>query len=320
MKILVVTNMLPVPSRPSYGIFVQEQVEDLRQLGLDVSVLFIDASSRRANYLRGVARLRVACDRVAPDLVHAHYGLTGAVAVTQRSAPVVTTFHGSDSNGSIRWQRSVSWIVARLCTPIFVSDELASSLGCSHGSVIPAAVDLDTFQPIERDEARRALGWRVDQPVALLPGSRLHKVKGAEFFDRVLEEARRSVPNLQGASLEGLTRKQVALHMNAADVIVMTSLFEGSPVAVKESLACLTPVVSVRVGDVERLLAGLPGCAVVQREPTAAAAALEAALEAGRSRPIQLRERVAAYGRPVTARRVVDVYRATLGVRTNRCQ
>ena len=64
-------------------------------------------------------------------------------------------------------------------------------------------------------------------------------------------------------SLEGFSREQVAKVMNAVDVTLMTSDFEGSPVAVKESLACMTPVVSVPVGDLPELLEGLPGCAIV---------------------------------------------------------
>ena len=51
--------------------------------------------------------------------------------------------------------------------------------------------------------------------------------------------------------------------MNAVDVTLLTSDWEGSPGAVRESLACQTPVVSVPVGDVPNVLSGLPGCAVM---------------------------------------------------------
>ena len=33
-----------------------------------------------------------------PDIIHAHYGLSGLLANLQRSVPVVTTYHGSDIN------------------------------------------------------------------------------------------------------------------------------------------------------------------------------------------------------------------------------
>ena len=65
------------------------------------------------------------------DLVHAHYGLTGMVALAQRSVPTVVTFHGSDTgNPRVKWQAWVSWIVARRTTPVFVSRDGARRLGC----------------------------------------------------------------------------------------------------------------------------------------------------------------------------------------------
>jgi glycosyltransferase involved in cell wall biosynthesis len=98
--------------------------------------------------------------------------------------------------------------------------------------------------------------------------------------------------------------------MNAADVTVVTSMWEGAPVVVKESLACQTPVVSVAVGDVSEVVAGLPGCAVVQRDPDALANAVERALRS--ERHPRVRGAMEVYGRPSIARRVLRVYRRLL--------
>ena len=111
MRVLVLTNMFPSASKPAYGVFVRDQVEDLRALGVDVEVLAIAGDETRLNYARAVSELRRALARRPADLVHAHYGLAGAVALTQGRVPVVTTFHGSDTY--IWWHRAVSWVVAR---------------------------------------------------------------------------------------------------------------------------------------------------------------------------------------------------------------
>ena len=48
--------MYPVPEEPTLGIFVQEQVESLRRLGVDVDVFFVNGRRHRRNYLTGFLR------------------------------------------------------------------------------------------------------------------------------------------------------------------------------------------------------------------------------------------------------------------------
>jgi glycosyltransferase involved in cell wall biosynthesis len=314
----VVTNMYPTEVEPLFGLFVRDQVDDLRRLGVDVSVLSFDGRSRKRKYLEAVQRLRTTLRRDRYDIVHAHYGLSGAVASFQFATPVVTTFHGSDA--WVPWQRRVSQIVARRTQPIAVAPVIASSLGVRDAPVIPCAVDLDLFAPADRTEARQALGWPNDAKCILFPAARndrtKQKRKRVDLFDATVERLRRSVPGVFAASLDGLSRQQVALAMNAADVAVLTSLWEGSPVGVRESLACQTPVVSVVVGDVCDVLAGLPGCAIVPRDPKALAKAVDGALAAGRDS--RLRESLRPYGRQPIAERVVSVYRRLLDGRSFR--
>jgi teichuronic acid biosynthesis glycosyltransferase TuaC len=308
VKVLVVTNMYPTPAEPWFGCFVREQVEDLQRLGVEIEVLAFDGRRRRSAYFSAARRLPRRLGEEPFDLVHAHYGLTGALVAAQRRVPVVTSFYGSDT--VVPWQRAISWLVARSTTPIFVSREAARRLGYTRALIVPTAVDLDLFQPLERREARRALRWPEEGRYVLLPGARRNPVKGAALFDRVVERAWRTVPDLEPVSLEGFSRRQVALVMSAVDVTLMTSLWEGSPVAVKESLASLTPVVSVAVGDVPELLAGLPGCTVAARDADALAAGVLRAVEAPRDP--SLRERVQPFSRPRIAERILAAYRTTL--------
>jgi glycosyltransferase involved in cell wall biosynthesis len=312
IRVLVLTNMYPTEKEPDFGCFVKDQVDDLRRLGVDLSVLAFDGRSCKRRYLAALPHLREALRRDRSDIVHAHYGLSGAIAALQLAAPVVTTFHGSDA--SVSWQRRLSRLVARVTQPIAVAPIVAANLGIPDAPVIPCAVDLDLFAPIDRVEARRALGWPIAGPCVLFPGARNDRSKVSnkrvDVFDAVVERLRRSEPGVVAASLDGLSRKQVALAMNAADVIVVTSMWEGAPVVVKESLACQTPVVSVAVGDVSEVVARLPGCAVVERDPDALANAVERALRS--ERHPRVREAMQVYGRPSIARRVLHVYRHLL--------
>lgn len=300
--------MYPTAARPTFGIFVKEQAEDLRRLGCEIDLRVVRGEESPANYVRAMATVRSVVKEARYDVVHAHYGLTGAVALAQRQHPVVVTFHGSDCNGAAPWQTAVSWVVSRLATPIFVSEPLSAALGLPGAAVIPAAVDVDRFAPIPREQARAALGWSGEGPYVLLPGSRGEQRKRADLFDAALNAARVEHPGMRGTSLENLSREQVALTMNAVDAVLMTSNYEGSPVAIKEALACCTPVVSVPVADVPQLIDGLPGCGIAPRDPAKLAVELRRALVGERS-PL-LRERVLPFSRQRIAAEVQRVYEA----------
>ena len=309
MKVLCFTNMYPTEAEPWAGCFVRDLVEDVRALGTDVEVLAFDGRKRKRAYAEAGVMLRRALRGGRFDLVHAHYGLTGVVALGQRNVPTIVTFHGSDT-GTIPWQGWLSWFVARLTTPVFVSRDGARRLGCSNAVVIPAGVDVDLFQWRPAAEARRSLGWPEHGRLVLLPGARANPRKGAPLFDLTVRELRRRVPDVAPVSLEGFRRDQAADVMNAVDVTLMTSDFEGSPVSIKESLACMTPVVSVPVGDVPELLEGLPGCAVAPRDPTALAEAVLAAFDTGGDPA--LRRRAERLARHRIAERTVAVYESVL--------
>src|SRR5207248_8406850 len=129
----------------------------------DVEVLAFDARNDVTQYARAIPRVRQLARTGRFDLLHAHYGLSGAVALTQRSVPVVTTFHGSDT-GYVAWQRIVSAVVARRAVPIFVHRAGARHLWCHNGYVIPAGVDTELFVPVDCSAARRKLGWSENGP------------------------------------------------------------------------------------------------------------------------------------------------------------
>jgi teichuronic acid biosynthesis glycosyltransferase TuaC len=308
VRVLVLTNMYPSESEPYAGIFVHEQVQDLRALGVEIDVLHFNGRTHWFEYVRAMASVRSTVRRNRYDIAHAHYGLTGAVALAQRRVPVVTTFHGSDT-GYIPWQARVSRVVARHTTPVFVSRANSLSLSVP-GAVVPVGVDTEVFRPLPRDVARRRLGWDPGGRYVLFPGAPSRRVKRYDLFQAAFALVESSSPEAKAILFDGYERRQAPLVMNAIDCLLMTSDSEGSPVTVKEALACETPVVSVAVGDVDEVISGLPGCAVVERDPAKLAAAVLAAMSAPRSSA--LRERAQLYERKGLASRLVDLYEELL--------
>ena len=67
--------------------------------------------------------------------------------------------------------------------------------------------------------------------------------------------------------LRGVSHEEVSIWFNASDVVLLTSLQEGSPNVIKEALACNVPIVSVAVGDVPERIDGIDGCHIALPDP-----------------------------------------------------
>jgi teichuronic acid biosynthesis glycosyltransferase TuaC len=103
--------------------------------------------------------------------------------------------------------------------------------------------------------------------------------------------------------------------MNACHAMVLTSLWEGSPNVVKESMACNLPIVSVHAGDVSEVIDGCEGCFIVPRKAEAIADKLKQILVS----PVrtQGRERIRYLEMQKVARQIIDVYNAVLRQKFN---
>jgi teichuronic acid biosynthesis glycosyltransferase TuaC len=60
-------------------------------------------------------------------------------------------------------------------------------------------------------------------------------------------------------TVSGIPNSELPFYYNAADVLILTSLWEGSPNVIKEAMACNCPIVSTDVGDVRSILGETEG-------------------------------------------------------------
>ena len=280
-RILVLTNMYPdPPRRPVLGIFVKEQVESLRQLGLDVDVLFVDGPGNKLNYALGFIRLWARLLRKKYDLIHAHYVFSAAIALAQPRLPVVTTFHsGEVLLGS--FQRILSQQVSkRVRLNIAVSEEVRTKLN-GKTCVIPCGVDTTRFFPADKDAARKRLSLPTDKRLVLFAAA-MRPEKRFELVKASCSILKERMPNSELVVLTNQPPELVPVFMNACDVLVLASQKEGSPQVVKEALACNLPVVSTNVGDVEDLIGDVPGCRIAEPNATDIADKLHQVLAAGK--------------------------------------
>jgi glycosyltransferase involved in cell wall biosynthesis len=237
--------------------FVLEQAESLRRLGIEIEYFGIIGKGI-CGYLRNRKRLIKAIKEFSPDLIHAHYGLSGLFANLQRKIPVITTFHGSDIH-SCGYLLFLSKLCMRLSVyNIFVSKRLFNIADYKNRNydIISCGVDVSCFYPMFKHEARKQLNWTDDGKYILFSGSFQNKIKNSMLAKRAVD----IVGNCNLIELKGYTRKEVNLRMNACNMLLMTSYREASPMVIKEAMACNKPIVTVKVGDVEEVIDNTLGC------------------------------------------------------------
>lgn len=299
MKVLIVASN----NKGCYAPFVVEQVEALRNGGCEVDFFGVSGKGL-SGYLKNRAALKNKIKAFQPDVIHAHYGLSGLLANLQRKVPVVTTYHGSDVNDPKVFR--FSQMAMRLSAwNIFVSrgimDKAKATKKCS---LIPCGVAMEKLQPLDKTEAREAMKLLPDKKYVLFASAFDNMVKNAPLARKAVEGS-----EIELLELKGYTREEVNRLLCAVDALLMTSVNEGSPQVIKEAMACGCPIVSVDVGDVKERLEGLDGCFVAQsREPQELAELLQKALSfEGRT---EGRERLVADGldNQSIARRIVEIY------------
>ena len=93
MRILVIAS----DKNGHFAPFIEEQITALQACGVEI-IRYGVTGKGITGYLRELPALRRAIRQYRPNLIHAHYGLSGLLANLQRCVPVVTTYHGSDIN------------------------------------------------------------------------------------------------------------------------------------------------------------------------------------------------------------------------------
>ena len=298
MKILIVCSRNSGKIAP----FIQEQGDALSQLGVEIAYFPIEGKGL-CGYLKNKKRLLSKINEFMPDLIHAHYGLSGLLANLQRKIPVITTYHGSDINNTKILPLSRLNMILSVHN-IFVSEKnRLKSNQTRNQSLIPCGVDTNFFKP--QDKARKIFDLNEDKKYILFAGAFANSVKNSAL-------AKSAVSLLNDVcliELQGYSREEVALLINAVDVVLLTSFTEGSPQIIKEAMACNCPIVSVPVGDIENVISGTAGCFISTYKPTDIADKLKQALEYGKR--TEGRERILSLGldREAVAKQILSVYK-----------
>lgn len=236
--------------------FVYEQAVSLKNNGIDVDYFLIKGRGF-GGYIRNYPKMIKKIKAFKPNIVHAHYGLSGMLAVLQRKVPVIVTFHGSDINES-GIEKVFSKMAIRLSKfNIFVSTKLAKKAGVKNKySIVSCGVDMHYAIMLDKTECRKKLGLNIKDKYILFSSSFDNPVKNYKLAQQAVSK----IENAKLLQLINYSREEVNLLMNACDLLLITSFNESGPLVVKEAIACGCPVVSTDVGDVKEIIGDINGC------------------------------------------------------------
>ncbi len=262
ISVLHITNNYPTSNFPIYGIFVKEQIDSLAVNGIKSTVFFINGREcGKLEYAKSYIRLIRLLLHNKYDIIHCHHVYSGVLFLLTgfffRNHSIISYQNPPEYEGG----KLVFEIILRIFDKIIVKDKLRND---RENKIIylPNGVDIDFFTPINKEIARQKLSLELDKKYVLFFDSNNKKrtQKRIDRFLQVINELRNDgFSNLEPLILTNTPRNIIPLYLNAADLYLLTSDFEGSPNAVKECMACNLKVVSTPVGNVVKLLSDVDG-------------------------------------------------------------
>lgn len=303
--------------------------------------------------LAGLRAARAIIRHSAPDIVHGHgsraafYARLADPSARQRMIYTVHGIHADRSGSPLRrFASTVAERALRRRTAHFVCvSEADARHGAEIGLLDPARTTvvyngIESIAPVAPGGFRDELGITEGTPLALAVG-RYSQPKDHPTLLRAWALVHERMPDavlalIGGGELGPATRALVtSLGLGSsvrfvaprpdlvpaytdADVLALSSLWEGLPYVVLEALACGTPVVSTDVDGIpEAVTHGVSGLLVPPAQPEALGAALVSLLgDPSRARGMGEAGRAAVAERFGLARMIdelADVYRGILG-------
>lgn len=242
---------------------------------------------RRGLDVRMIPRMARAIRDFRPQVVHSHspHVLRYAIPAVLLSArcPIVHTLHNmaereTDLPGAILQFLAFRAGVAPVAIGHAVAESIRRLYRLAPRVVIPNGIPVSEFEAPPRvgQELRGTLALPPDAPVFIAVGRLCEQKNHAALLDALASDRLRALGShlliagdgeLRGALEETTrslrlgdrvhflgTRRDIPRLLHAADVFVLSSLWEGNPLSVMEAMAASRPVVATAVGCLPELV------------------------------------------------------------------
>lgn len=323
MKVLHVVAGLPSKERPFQQPFIKSQIDSLKKQGLDIDIFEIKGYNSKYSYLKAIKEIKTKVAIDHSDVIHAHYSYCGIISyLAKTNRPIVLSLMGSDLFGTRnkigkvsfrgKLDKIISKFIVNKVNHVIVKSENMRSLIQTNVpvSVIPNGVDFEIFKAEDLTESRKKLGLDIDDFIVLFLGNSNDPIKNFDLAKKGFDIFKESKddPKIIFKNPYGIDQTSVLEYMNASDVLLLTSFYEGSPNVIKEAMACNLPIISTNVGDVKEVINDTKNCFLVSYSENEIAKKLSVIFN-DRSRS-NGREKINHLNSKLIAEKVIDVYKS----------
>jgi teichuronic acid biosynthesis glycosyltransferase TuaC len=323
MKVLFVSNGIRLGKIDSV---IKNQAESLKQKGLIIDHFLITRPGIKG-YFSATRQLKKNLQNNNYDILHAHYGLCGLIAILSRqSLPVVISFMGSDLHGGKKSSlvnaflflltKIVSLIVQIFSKAIIVK---AGSLRpfikyLEKTCVIPNGVNIELFTPLGKKVASQQIKLTDFKDYILFLGHQNDSNKNFKLLQEAFRQGKFQ-PEVELIAPYPVKAEEVVWYITICSVLVLCSYNEGSPNIIKEAMACNCPIVSTDVGDVREVIGNTEGCYITSFDPADVAEKIKLALEFSKTKGrTNGRQRILELGLDAEsiASKIIEVYKKAI--------
>lgn len=257
---------------------VKAQGKSIENLGLSIQYFAIKGRGV-VGYLSNTAKLHKFIKENKPDIIHAHYSLSGIVsALASQRKSIIVSLMGSDTKTRFLLRQTIKYFSNSFWAKTIVkSKSMLKDSGVKQATIIPNGVDIKQFLPQQPNDAKTTFKFSKNKSSVLFLANPARESKNFQLANEAFKHLDPAKVELQVRY--NIPQNHIPNLLNAADIILLTSKWEGSPNVVKEAMACNCPVVATNISDIEWLFGNEPGHFLTSFDPEDVAKKLKEALE-----------------------------------------
>tara|TARA_B100001287_G_scaffold276486_2_gene287523 strand:- start:3891 stop:4814 length:924 start_codon:yes stop_codon:yes gene_type:complete len=271
MRVLFVCSGNKSKNKP--GVVVHNQAESIKNKGIELEYYLINEKGF-LGYLRAIKPLINKLKKNEFNAIHAHYSLSGYVAglagfFTKQKSPIIVSLMGSDTEGNYLKLKLIQFFSRFFWShTIIKSQSMAKYVRFHNLFVIPNGINLDKIKAPETTQKR--------SNKVLFPADPKRASKNFQLAKKSFEAL--GDGRLELKILYDRPHAEIINNLKTCACVLMTSRWEGSPNIIKEAMACNTPIVATRVGDIENLIKNINGCYLAEDNTKSISAGIHKAI------------------------------------------